>query len=186
MSRIGSMPITVPNGVISEILGQNIKVNGPLGELTLQIPNRIKVELSDQTISVKRDSDEGSVKALHGLIRSLISNMVLGVSKGWERKLELIGVGYRAQTIGDKLTLSVGFSHPVEIIAPSGVKFSVSDNTKITVSGFDKALVGQTAARIRSVKVPEPYQGKGIRFSGEYVRRKAGKAGKVGAGATAK
>ncbi len=186
MSRIGNMPVVIPQGVTVELLDKDVKVSGSLGNLGMRIPNGVIVEISDQNILVKRVSDEGSVRALHGLVRSLISNMVLGVSKGWERKLELVGVGYRAQSSGDKLTLSVGFSHPVEISAPDGVKFSVSDNTKVTVTGFDKALVGQTAAKIRSVKPPEPYQGKGIRFAGEYVRRKAGKAGKVGSGATAK
>lgn len=181
MSRIGNMPIQVPQSVNVNIEGQKVVVKGPMGELNLEIQPQIKIEMADNQIIVKRKKEDRISKSLHGLTRSLIANMVIGVEKGWEKKLELVGVGFRAQGGGDKLTLNVGFSHPVEILAPEGVKFTVTDNTKITVSGFDKILVGQIAATIRKVRPPEPYQGKGIRYAGEYVRRKAGKVGKVGA-----
>lgn len=147
----------------------------------MEIGPQVKVELEEQVLIVKRKKEDKVSKSMHGLTRSLIANMVTGVEKGWQKKLELIGVGFRAQSSGDKLTLNVGYSHPVEVAAPEGIKFVVEDNTKITVSGIDKILVGQVAASIRKVRRPEPYQGKGIRYSGEYVRRKAGKAGKAGA-----
>lgn len=183
MSRIGSASIDIPNGVSVEIEGHKIMTKGPLGQLQMEFRSEVKVEQEGQTINIKRKSEDKLSKSLHGLTRSLVFNMVKGVEKGWERKLELVGVGYRAQTNGEKLTLNVGYSHPVEIEAPEGVKFVVADNTKITVSGIDKDLVGQIAAKVRQVRPPEPYQGKGIRYSGEYVRRKAGKAGKAGTGA---
>lgn len=157
-----------------------VVAKGNLGSLKLLPRPEIKVGIEGGNVIVKRKKEDKLSKSLHGLTRSLINNMVIGVSKGWDKKLELIGVGYRAQISGDKLTLAVGYSHPVEIMAPEGIKFEVADNTKITVSGIDKNLVGQIAATIRKVRPPEPYQGKGIRYSGEYVRRKAGKAGKVG------
>ncbi|MDO8498969.1 MAG: 50S ribosomal protein L6 [bacterium] len=183
MSRVGNNPIAVPQTVNVEIEGQKVAVKGPLGELSLHCQPQLKVVLEDSQIIVKRKKEDAFSRSLHGLTRSLIANMVQGVEKGWEKKLELIGVGYRAQLNGEKLVLNVGFSHPVEVAAPEGIRFAVADNTKITVSGIDKSLVGQVAATIRKVRPPEPYQGKGIRYVGEYVRRKAGKAGKVGAGA---
>lgn len=181
MSRIGNLPIKIPAGVNVEIEGHNVVTSGPLGQLEMEFRPEVKVEKVDQEIIVKRKKEDKISKSLHGLTRSLIANMVTGVEKGWQKKLELVGVGFRAQTSGDKVTLSVGYSHPVEVVAPEGVKFSMEDNTKILVSGIDKIVVGQVAAAIRRVRPPEPYQGKGIRYSGEYVRRKAGKAGKAGA-----
>lgn len=181
MSRIGSAPITVPNNVAVDVDGQNVLVKGPLGELSMTFLPQVKVEVADGQVLVKRKRDDQTSRALHGLTRALIANMVTGVEKGWQKKLELVGVGFRAQSSGEKLTLNVGFSHPVEITAPEGIKLAAEENTKITVSGIDKTLVGQIAAKIRSVRPPEPYQGKGIRYAGEYVRRKAGKAGKAGA-----
>lgn len=186
MSRVGSAPILIPPQVTLNIEGQMVVAKGPLGELEIRFRPEIKVEVEDtasgKRIIVKRKKEDRVSRSLHGLTRSLIANMVSGVEKGWQKKLELVGVGYRAQAADNKLTLSVGFSHPVEVVAPPGVKFTVSDNTKIEVSGIDKQLVGETAASIRRIKPPEPYQGKGIRYSGEYIRRKAGKAGKVGVG----
>lgn len=182
MSRVGNNPITIPANVTINIDGSNILVHGPLGDLVVPFLPQVKVVVEGTEIKVARKKEDQHSKALHGLTRALIANAVTGVEKGWEKKLELVGVGFRSQTTGDRLTLSVGYSHPVEIVAPEGVKFAVVDNTKITVSGIDKELIGQVAAKVRVVRPPEPYQGKGIRYVGEYVRRKAGKAGKVGAG----
>lgn len=181
MSRIGNSPILIPPAVTVDIEGHKVLAKGPLGELSLQVNPQIKVEKEEQQVIVKRKKEDKISKSLHGLIRSLIANMVTGVEKGWQKRLELVGVGFRSQTDGSKLTLNVGFSHPVEITAPDGIKFAVEDNTKILVSGIDKIKVGQIAAIIRDVRPPEPYKGKGIRYSGEYVRKKAGKAGKAGA-----
>lgn len=181
MSRVGNVPVPIPAGVTVEINGQQVVTKGPLGELSQQFRPQIKIEVSDQQVVVSRKKEDRVSRSLHGLTRSLIANMVEGVEKGWQKRLELVGVGFRAQAAGDKLTLSVGYSHPVEIKAPEGIKFAVEDNTKIMISGADKELVGQIAAKVRSVRPPEPYKGKGIRYSGEYVKRKAGKAGKVGA-----
>lgn len=186
MSRIGNAPIQIPNGVNVEIDHQKVTVKGPLGELTMDYLPKIKVEIQGSQVIVKRKNEDKFSKSLHGLTRSLINNMVIGVEKGWEKKLELVGVGYRAQEIGDKLSLAVGYSHPVEIDMPEGIKFAVTDTTKIIITGIDKIKVGQIAAKIRDVRPPEPYKGKGIRYEGEYIRRKAGKAGKVTAGAAAK
>ncbi len=181
MSRIGNAPITIPNNVTVEVSGQDVKVSGPQGELGMSYLPQVKVEVAENLVEVKRKKDDKISRSLHGLTRALIANMVTGVEKGWQKRLELVGVGFRAQASGDRVTLNVGYSHQVEIVAPEGVKFTVEDNTKILVSGIDKILVGQIAAKIRAVRPPEPYQGKGIRYSGEYVRRKAGKAGKAGA-----
>lgn len=181
MSRIGNLPIQLPSNINLNVDGSNVTVSGPLGSLSMTMLPQVKLEVENNTVLIKRKKDDQNSKAIHGLTRSLLFNMVIGVEKGWEKRLELIGVGFRAQTNGTELTLSVGYSHPVTVTAPVGVKFAVADNTKITVSGIDKELVGQVAAKIRSAKPPEPYQGKGIRYIGEYVRRKAGKAGKVGA-----
>lgn len=182
MSRIGNLPIQIPKGVAINIKGHDVIVSGPLGQLKISIDPKIKVETENQEVKLKRKNDERDSRSLHGLSRALIANMIYGVEKGWQKKLELVGVGFRAQSSGDKLILNVGYSHPVEIIAPEGIKFNVEENTKITVSGIDKNLVGQIAAKVRNVKKPEPYKGKGIRYSEEYIRRKAGKAGKVGVG----
>lgn len=180
MSRIGNASISVPSSVTVNIEGRQLKANGPLGELSMEVSPHVKVEVVDQVLTVSRKKDDPTSRAMHGLMRSLVANIITGVEKGWQKKLELVGVGFRAQSNGEKLTLTVGYSHPVEIDAPNGIKLTVEDNTKILVSGIDKNLVGQVAATIRKVRPPEPYQGKGIRYSGEYVRRKAGKAGKAG------
>jgi len=181
MSRVGNASIVIPSGVTVETTGQKVSVNGPKGQLEIEMDQEISAEVADGQVILKRKNEQKRVKALHGLYRSLTANMVKGVSEGWSKNLELIGVGYRAQSSGDKISLVVGYSHPVEIAAPSGIAFEVRDNTKVTVSGIDKELVGQIAAQLRRVRPPEPYQGKGIRYEGEYIRRKAGKAGKVGA-----
>lgn len=179
MSRIGYAPITLPAGVTITIEGLKVSVVGPKGQLEQVIRPEVSVEVEADKILVKRKNEEKFSKSLHGLTRALIQNMVIGVTNGWTRDLEMVGVGYRAQGTDKTLNLSVGFSHPVSVQAPEGVAFSVLENTKIKVSGIDKALVGQVAANIRAIKPPEPYKGKGVRFAGEYVRRKAGKAGKA-------
>lgn len=181
MSRIGNNPITLPQGVEANIEGASVSVKGPKGSLELQFHSSLKVEMEDGKIVVKRKRGNQLGRSMHGLTRSLINNMVVGVSEGWTKNLEMVGVGYRAQGGGDVVTLSVGYSHPVSVKAPEGIAFAVSDNTKIQVTGIDKTLVGQIAANIRAVRPPEVYKGKGIRYAGEYVRRKAGKAGKAGA-----
>lgn len=155
-------------------------VKGPKGNLEMKVAHGVKVELSDKQIKVSRKNDQKNIKALHGLVRNLIVNMVKGVTEGWSKSLELSGVGFRAQSDDGRLTLFVGYSHPVEISAPAGVSFEVTDNTKIKVSGIDKQLVGQIAADIRVVRVPDVYKGKGIKYEGEYIRKKLGKTGKVG------
>lgn len=181
MSRIGINPVTITSGVEVTLAGSLLKVSGPKGNLEMTLLPQVKVEIEGAQVLVKRKREDRFSRSAHGLTRSLINNMVLGVSAGWIKNLELVGVGYRAQGGGDSLTLSVGFSHPVVVRAPEGVQFTVTDNTKISVAGIDKTLVGQIAANIRSVKPPEVYKGKGIRLVGEYVKRKAGKAGKAAA-----
>jgi large subunit ribosomal protein L6 len=176
MSRIGNQPITVPNGVSVDIEPGSVTVKGPRGELSRALPARINVRRENGTVLVERRSDEGPDRSLHGLTRSLINNMVLGVTQGFSRRLEINGVGYRASVSGANLTLQVGFSHPVLYPAPPGIEFAVQGNA-ITISGADKQLVGEVAARIRRVRPPEPYKGKGIKYAEEVVRRKAGKAG---------
>ncbi len=179
MSRIGSAPITVPSGVDVNISGANVSVKGPKGELSLELPAKISASVDDGSISVERENDDRPVKALHGLNRSLINNMVVGVTDGWRKDLEIIGVGYRANAKGpSKLELSLGYSHTIEVEAPEGITFDVPEPTKIGVVGIDKQAVGQVAAVIRSYRKPEPYKGKGVRYVGERVVRKAGKAGK--------
>lgn len=185
MSRVGNAPITIPNGVTVEISSQTVMVTGPKGSLKMTAPSAISVKIDNGQVTLERRSDDKKVKALHGLTRSLIANMVTGVTQLWVKKLELVGVGFRTQVAGNKLVLSVGFSHPVEVLAPEGIVFEVADNTKIKVSGLDKALVGQTAANIKKVRVPDVYKGKGIRFEGEYIRKKVGKSAKVGAAGAA-
>jgi len=180
VSRIGRMPVVVPKGVEVEIKGSSIHVKGPKGELQHTFPADMMVSLEEGQIIVKRPSDENHHRALHGMTRALIQNMVSGVSAGFERVLEVNGVGYRAEMDGNTLVLYVGFSHPVRMEPPEGISFEVDAKTRqIKVKGFDKQFVGQVAANIRNVRPPEPYKGKGIRYLDETVRRKAGKAGKV-------
>jgi large subunit ribosomal protein L6 len=175
MSRIGKQPIPVPSEVSVAISPGRVQVNGPLGELSQTIPQRIAVEREEDTIVVKRPTERGPDRALHGLTRTLIANMVEGVTKGFERRLEIQGVGYRASLRGTSLELNVGYSHSVVKEAPAGITFEVPVPTQIVVKGVDKQQVGQIAAEIRRVRPPEPYKGKGIRYEGEYVRRKVGK-----------
>lgn len=180
MSRIGSAPIDLPSGVEVSIDGGVVVVKGPKGSLTQALDPRISASVEDGVVSVTRANDERESRALHGLTRALIANMVVGVSAGYSKELQAVGVGYRGALKGSTLELQVGFSHPVQIEAPEGITFEVPEPTKFIVSGIDKQLVGQVAANIRSVRPPEPYKGKGIRYVDEYVRRKAGKAGVAG------
>jgi large subunit ribosomal protein L6 len=183
MSRIGQAPISVPSGVDITIAptptGQNITVKGPKGTLSRTIAPSITVSQNDGTLNVSRPDDERENRALHGLTRSLINNMVVGVTDGFKKNLEIVGVGYRAESQGpDTIRLALGFSHPVHVKAPEGVTFEVPAATQVVVNGIDKEVVGQVAADIRSIRKPEPYKGKGVRYQGERVLRKAGKAGK--------
>src|SRR5919106_1790065 len=180
MSRIGRMPIALPTGVEVVQEGRTLRVKGPLGELERQIHPEMRVERKDGELRVLRPSDEPRHRALHGLTRTLVNNMVTGVTTGFTKGLEISGVGYRAQLQGEKLVLALGYSHPVEVTPPPGIRFIVESPTRLAVAGPDKELVGQTAAHIRSQRKPEPYKGKGIRYAGEQILRKAGKAGKVG------
>ena len=179
MSRIGRAPIAVPAGVVVTIADGNVvTVKGPLGELTQTFHKELIITLDGATLTVARPNDEKENRALHGLTRTLLANMVEGVTKGFEKKLEIVGVGYRVEKQGAKLNLGLGYSHPVIFEEGNGVKFEVPDNTTIIVKGIDKQAVGQVAAVIRSKRPPEPYLGKGIKYTGEYIRRKAGKTGK--------
>lgn len=179
MSRIGKKPVELPTGVQVSISGDNVAtVKGPLGQLEQQLPRAIQINVEATQAVVTRPSDQKDHRALHGLTRSLLSNMVEGVTKGYIRNLELVGVGYRATLQGRDLSLAVGYSHPVVINAPQGIEFEVPAPTKISVKGIDKQAVGQIAAEIRAVRKPEPYLGKGIKYEGEQIRRKVGKAGK--------
>jgi large subunit ribosomal protein L6 len=175
MSRIGKQPIELPSGVNVAISPGRVQVNGPLGELSQNVPARMRIDQEDGTLVVKRPTERGDDRALHGLTRSLVANMVEGVTKGFEKRLELQGVGYRAALRGTDLELNVGFSHPVVIKPPQGISFEVPDATTVLVKGIDKQQVGEIAAQVRKVRPPEPYKGKGIRYEGEYVRRKVGK-----------
>jgi large subunit ribosomal protein L6 len=175
MSRIGKQPIELPASVNVSLSPGRVMVNGPLGELTQDVPARMKIEQAEGTITVTRPTERGDDRALHGLTRSLIANMVEGVTKGFEKRLELQGVGYRAAMQGADLRLDVGYSHPVVIKASQGITFEVPTPTEIVVKGVAKQQVGQIAAEVRKVRPPEPYKGKGIRYQGEYVRRKVGK-----------
>ena len=177
MSRIGRKPITRPENVKVTIEDNIITVAGPKGVLNQPIPQDISIEIEEGQLLVTRPSDIAKHRALHGLTRALVANMVQGVSQGFEKKLELVGVGYRAQLQANKLLINIGFSHPVEVEPPQGIEFEVPAPTKITVKGIDKQLVGNTAAHIRAIRKPEPYKGKGIKYEGEVIRRKAGKAG---------
>jgi large subunit ribosomal protein L6 len=175
MSRIGRKPIELPAGVMVAISPGRVQVNGPLGELSQSVPTRMQIEKTDSEIVVTRPTERGEDRALHGLTRTLIANMVEGVTKGFEKQLEIQGVGYRAQLKGTDLELAVGFSHPVVVKPRLGITFEVPTPTQVLVKGIDKQMVGQTAAEVRKVRPPEPYKGKGIRYAGEQVRRKVGK-----------
>jgi large subunit ribosomal protein L6 len=175
MSRIGKKPIEVPAGVLVAVDPGRVTVSGPKGELRQQVPQRIRITQADGTITVERPTERGEDRALHGLTRSLVANMVEGVTNGFEKRLEIQGVGYRAALQGTNLELQVGFSHPVRVTPRDGISFEVPTPTQIVVRGIDKQAVGQTAAEIRKVRPPEPYKGKGIRYEGEFVRRKVGK-----------
>ena len=178
MSRIGKAPITVPSGVDVTISGRNVSVKGPKGTLSRDIPGDIVVRKEENTIVVERPNDERQNRSLHGLTRTLINNMIIGVTDGFAKELEIIGVGYRAEAQGTNLRLALGFSHPVIVPAPAGITFEIPAQTRVIVKGIDKELVGQVAANIRSIRKPEPYKGKGVRYLGERVLRKAGKTGK--------
>lgn len=179
MSRIGNASITVPKGVEVKIDGSQVSVKGPKGQLSIELPGPISATIDENIVSVSRENDERDSKALHGLNRSLISNMIEGVDKGFRKDLEIVGVGYRCAAKGpSKIELALGFSHSVVVEAPDGITFDVPEPTKIGVIGIDKQAVGQVAATIRAYRKPEPYKGKGVRYAGEHVVRKAGKAGK--------
>ncbi len=178
MSRIGKRPISIPNKVTVTIDGQSVTVKGPKGELSRILPGEVEVVQEETNVLVKRRDESRVARQRHGLCRTLVANMVEGVSQGFQRRLEISGVGYRAQVQGKNLTLNMGYSHPVQIEPPSGIEFVVENNTNVIVSGIDKEIVGNTAAKIRAVRPPEPYKGKGIRYAGEVIKRKAGKAGK--------
>ncbi len=181
MSRVGQAPIPVPSGVEVKIEGRVVTVKGPKGELSRTLPEALSITQADGQLTVARADDERESRALHGLFRSLIANMVTGVTEGYRRGLEIVGVGYRATAQGDRaLELAVGYSHTVKVQAPEGITFEVPSNTRIDVVGIDKETVGQVAADIRAIRKPEPYKGKGIRYQGEVVRRKAGKAASAG------
>jgi large subunit ribosomal protein L6 len=177
MSRIGKLPIAIPNGVTVSIDGSHVKVKGPKGELSRTLPGDITVAQEDGVVHVQRPSDESKHKALHGLSRTLVANMVEGVSSGFKKQLELVGVGYKAEVRPYGLQLALGFSHPIEYKAPEGIKLSAPVPTQIIVEGANKEVVGQVAAELRSFRPPEPYKGKGVKYQGEQIRRKAGKAG---------
>ncbi len=178
MSRIGRLPVSIPSGVDVKVDGQAITVKGPKGELHLTVPEPITIEQGDSALEVKRPDDERDSRSRHGLTRSLINNMVLGVTEGYEKKLEIHGTGYRVAAKGSTLEFSLGFSHPVIIEAPDGINFAVENPTRFSVQGIDKQLVGEVAANIRKLRKPDPYKGKGVRYAGEQIRRKVGKAGK--------
>ncbi len=178
MSRIGKAPITVPSGVDVTISGRTVTVKGPKGSLSRDIPGEIVVRKEESTILVERPNDERLNRSLHGLSRTLVNNMVIGVTEGFTKELEIVGVGYRAEAQGANLRLALGFSHPVVVPAPDGISFEIPVQTRVIVKGIDKELVGQVAANIRSIRKPEPYKGKGVRYLNERILRKAGKTGK--------
>ncbi len=181
MSRVGRMPVTLPKGVSVNIEGQKVSVKGPKGELTHEVRPEISVKLEGSQLIVSRSTDERAHRAYHGLTRALLANMVKGVSEGFRKVMEVEGVGYRAAMQGQSLVLQLGYSHPIEVLPPPGVSFSVEKGEKVfAIEGINKELVGEIAAKIRSFRKPEPYKGKGVLYQGEHVRRKAGKAGKVG------
>ena len=178
MSRIGRLPIAIPDGVEVKIDGQTVTAKGPLGTLSVTVRSEITVKLEDKTVVVTRNNEMRETRALHGLSRTLVANAINGVKTGFEKKLEIVGVGYRAQMQGTTLNLVLGYSHPINIEPPQGIKIEVDQNTKIKVSGADKRVVGDIAALIRSKRPPEVYKGKGIKYEGEHIRRKVGKTGK--------
>jgi large subunit ribosomal protein L6 len=177
MSRIGRLPIQIPDKVTVEVSDHTVTVKGPKGTLSLTAHSAIAVQVKDRQVICGRSADEKFFKALHGLTRSLIANMVVGVTKGFEKRLELVGVGYRAAMQGPSLTLTLGFSHPIVYPVPQGIRIDVKDQTQLTISGVDKQLVGAVAAKLRSFRPPEPYKGKGVKYAAERIRRKAGKTG---------
>jgi large subunit ribosomal protein L6 len=178
MSRIGKRPIDIPGKVTITLDGQSVTVKGPKGELSRVLPGEVAIVQEGETLLVTRQDESRAARQRHGLCRTLVANMVEGVSQGFQRRLEIQGVGYRAQVQGRNLVLNVGYSKPIEVEPPAGIQVAVENNTNVVVSGIDKEIVGNTAARIRAVRPPEPYKGKGIRYAGEAVRRKVGKAGK--------
>jgi len=178
MSRIGKLPIPVPSGVTAAIEGQSVTVTGPKGSLSLNISEPITIAEEEGSLVVQRPNDEGRSKALHGLTRTLVSNMVTGVTEGYTKTLEIVGTGYRVTAKGQDLEFALGYSHSITVKAPEGITFAVESPNKFSVSGIDKQLVGETAAKIRKLRKPEPYKGKGVRYENEVIRRKAGKAGK--------
>jgi large subunit ribosomal protein L6 len=178
MSRIGRLPIAVPNGVDVTIDGRQVTVKGPKGTLQVEVSAPIEVQQADGTVTVSRPNDEGEIRALHGLSRSLIANMVTGVTEGYRKTLEIVGVGYRVQAKGKDLEFALGYSHPLPVPAPNGITFKVESPTRFVVEGIDKQQVGEVAANIRKLRKPDPYKGKGVRYQGEQIRRKVGKAGK--------
>ena len=178
MSRIGRLPVAIPSGVDVTIDGRSVKVKGPKGELSHVVAEPITVEKAEDGIQVRRPDDERTSRALHGLTRSLINNMVLGVTVGYEKKMEIYGTGYRVALKGTDLEFALGYSHPVTVAAPQGVSFAVETPTRFSVQGIDKQVVGEVAANIRKLRKPDPYKGKGVRYAGEQIRRKVGKAGK--------
>ncbi|WGW10886.1 50S ribosomal protein L6 [Saxibacter everestensis] len=178
MSRIGRLPIPVPSGVEVKIDGSNVAVKGPKGELSHTVASPITVSSDDGNIAVARPNDERESRSLHGLTRTLISNLIQGVTEGYSKKLEIVGTGYRVQAKGSNLEFALGYSHSITVEPPQGISFAVEGNNKVTVSGIDKQQVGEVAANIRKLRKPDPYKGKGVRYAGEIVRRKVGKAGK--------
>ena len=180
MSRIGRLPVPVPSGVDVTIDGSHVTVKGPKGSLSRELHAEITVARDGDSLVVTRPSEAKTHKQLHGLTRTLVNNMVVGVTDGYRKALEITGVGYRAALVGRKLQLNLGYSHPIEIDPPAGISFEVENPTKLAVLGIDKELVGEIAARVRATRKPEPYKGKGVRYAGEKIRRKAGKAGKIG------
>jgi large subunit ribosomal protein L6 len=180
MSRIGRLPVTVPPTVDVTIDGRRVTVTGPRGTLSRELHPDITVAREDGQLVVSRPTEQKTHKQLHGLTRTLVNNMVVGVTDGYRKGLEITGVGYRASKVGEKLQLNLGYSHPIEIDPPNGISFEVENPTRLAVVGIDKELVGQVAARVRATRKPEPYKGKGVRYAGEQIRRKAGKAGKIG------
>ncbi len=178
MSRIGRLPIEIPAGVDVTIDGRTVKVKGPKGELEHTVAQPIEVSREDNAIHVTRPDDERESRALHGLTRTLIANNIIGVTEGYSKRLEVVGTGYRVQAKGQNLEFALGYSHPITVEPPAGITFQVEGNNKVTVTGIDKQAVGEVAANIRKLRKPEPYKGKGVRYEGEHVRRKAGKAGK--------
>ncbi len=180
MSRIGRLPIPIPAGVDVTLDGSTVTVKGPRGELRREIAPEVTLVREDGALRVERPRDDKRSRELHGLTRTLVANMVTGVTAGYRKPLEITGVGYRAQKVGDKLQLTLGYSHPIEIEPPAGISFEVDNPVRLAVVGIDKELVGQVAATVRATRKPEPYKGKGVRYAGERIRRKAGKAGKIG------